>query len=65
MSTKGVTVGAGIALLFVLLTRCHLGDRIEEDEMSEACGTHRKDGRRKKDFSRKTRRYETTLKTKA
>jgi hypothetical protein len=29
--------------------------------MSDTCGTHRKDEKRKKGFSRKTRRYETTL----
>lgn len=31
--------------------------------MSETCGTHRKDEKRKMNFGRKTRRYETTLKT--
>lgn len=33
--------------------------------MSETCGTHRKDEKRRKNFIRKTRRYETTLKTQA
>jgi hypothetical protein len=37
MPTKGVTLVAEIALLFVFLTRYRQGDRMEEDETSETC----------------------------